>query len=185
MNISILQNNILPQNQVEKIAENTIDSTTQAAVSQRTDSVEISQSGYDALEKSKQNRQPQKMSHEELAQQLEQANESAEATADAMQTKIKCIRIAAAIIAGHKVTNKDKKFLLENDSKLYMKAEMLRQNNAKAKKIKQISPDDEDKEESADVSDIRQQLAEDEIDTAFENAADSGNTDTPADSQTQ
>lgn len=150
--------------------------------SSRTDSVEISQSGYDYLAQAHNTSGVEKYSQSELERMLEQSKQSADATAEGISVKMKCLRISVQIMNGHKVTDKDKKFLIENDSDLYMKAEMLRRKNQHAKKIKQISPDEEE-DEKTDVSDIREQLANDEIDQAFANASDMAGSDTSAESE--
>lgn len=81
--------------------------------------------------------------YKEVMRQLETANAQAKAQKDAIEVRIKCLKIAISIMCGDNVSKEDHKYLLENDAALYGRAIMMRMEKENPKELKRISEDEE------------------------------------------
>ena len=91
-----------------------------------TDRLELSQQACDKLaERLRAVQQAQAQAervHEQAMQDAENARKTAEAMAKWLDTMLKCMKIAARIMAGDTVPPEDARFLLKNDPKTYQMA---------------------------------------------------------------
>ena len=110
-----------------------------------------------------------------LIEQFQQAQESADATAEGFEDMVKCLTIASRIIAGDKVPISDIKFLQEKDHDLYYKAEMLKANNPKPKKHKSLVEDEEDEQvESVSSEKLEEAMNDNETQVSESSGNESG-----------
>jgi len=79
-----------------------------------------------------------------LNEQMKAARENAEGAGKAFDILRKCLIIAARIMAGDEVPQKDHNFLIENNSAMYMKAMSLRQYKEDPEKWDSILGDDDE-----------------------------------------
>lgn len=80
----------------------------------------------------------------EVAEILKQLEEAPDSSDNPYMDKIKCLQIAMRIINGDHVPTKDRKFLLENEPQMYLRASLLRRNNDDPKKYKSLVEDKKD-----------------------------------------
>ena len=83
---------------------------------------------------------------------LDSANEEADAMARQLKTRMKCVEIARRIMQGKKVPLKDERYLMENDPKGYQLAIAFRKPPKKDEKECKSVLDDEDRQ-SGETSD--------------------------------
>ena len=110
-----------------------------------------------------------------LIEQFHNAEKNAEATADSFQEYIQCLTIASRIIAGDNVPVSDQQFLQEKEPDLFFKASMLRQKKSDPKDYDSVLSDDEDEENSGEISAQK-------LDSVMENSADESVTSSASES---
>lgn len=103
----------------------------------------------------------------DVTEMLKQLRESSKTSPnDPLVVRLKCMIIAMRISSGDNVPSKDKRFLLENEPKMYSSAILLRKENDNPKKYKSILEDENDDplEESSDViSSVSEGITEESI----------------------
>lgn len=93
--------------------------------------------------------QQQKMAdYTDLSQQLEDADNTADAQGESLRVMNRCMKIAANIMSGKRVPPKDLKYLMEHDSKMYQMAMAMRRPSKDDEKCDPVIRD-EDEESSS------------------------------------
>ena len=135
MEVPAKQDNIIPAKITEKVNKKSDDAEQAAKVkTKKQDSVNFSSEAQSLIE------------------QFHNAEESAEQTAESFEVMIQCLTIASRIIAGDNVPYKDQQFLQEKDPELFFKANMLRTPKEKPKDHKSVLSDDEEENNSDEIS---------------------------------
>ena len=82
---------------------------------------------------------------ENLKAHLKKSEADLKKARESYDVQLRCTIIAGRIISGHKVPKSDYIYLAKNDSTLYQKAVILRQEREKPLKYKRVSPYEKDK----------------------------------------
>lgn len=85
----------------------------------------------------------------DLSQQLEDADDTADAQSDSLRVMNRCMKIAANIMSGKRVPLKDLKYLMEHDSKMYQMAMAMKRPSKDDEKCDPVIRD-EDEESPSD-----------------------------------
>lgn len=91
---------------------------------------------------------------ENLKAHLKKSEADLKKVRESYDVQLKCAIIARRIISGHKVPRSDYLYLAKNDSALYQKAIILRQERENPLKHKRISPYEKDKSSGIQGSDM-------------------------------
>lgn len=114
----------------------------------KSDSVQISEEGRTRV------RGMTQSELESMKEQIESAKQQAEAVQKELDNLAKCFKIAMRIMAGDLVPNKDRRFLAEEQPKLYMQALSMQRPNPHPQKHKTLLEEEEThrEEQGADTT---------------------------------
>lgn len=97
--------------------------------------------------------QQQKMAdYADLSQQLEDADDTADAQSESLRVMNRCMKIASNIMSGKRVPPKDLKYLMEHDSKMYQMAMAMRRPSKDDEKCDPVIKDDEEESSSDETT---------------------------------
>ena len=151
-NVQNIQNVTDTQNNSEQAVNQA-----QKAINRKGDSVNFSQNAQSLIE------------------QLHNAEENADAAAEGFKEYAQCLTIASRIMSGDNVPVSDQQFLQEKEPDLFFKATMLRQQKTDPKDCDSVLSDDEDEENSDEIS-------AEKLDSVMENSSDESVTSSASES---
>lgn len=94
--------------------------------------------------------QQQKMAdYTDLLQQMEDADDTADAEGESLRVMNRCMKIASNIMSGKRVPLKDLKYLMEHDSKMYQMAMAMRRPSKDDEKCDPVVKDEDEDENSS------------------------------------
>lgn len=97
--------------------------------------------------------QQQKMADcTDLSQQLEDADDTADAQGESLRVMNRCMKIASNIMSGKRVPPKDLKYLIDHDSKMYQMAMAMRRPNKDDKKCDPVIKDEDENLSSGETT---------------------------------
>lgn len=97
--------------------------------------------------------QQQKMAdYTDLSQQLEDADDAADAEGESLRVMNRCMKIASNIMSGKRVPPRDLKYLMEHDSKMYQMAMAMRRPNKDDEKCDPVVKDEDEKSSSGETT---------------------------------
>lgn len=112
-------------------------------------------------------------------EQMDSAQQEAEAAKKEYENLGKCLEISRRILKGDKVPHKDMKFLMEKQPKLYKQSILLRASNAHPKKHKSLVKDEEESNgENAVTDDMKAQIQDLMNNHSSEDASGSADSET-------